>query len=54
MTPLELGELPALQENVAVLGYPIGGEEGCFRGLSDMVPQALDGLALRIAASGAG
>lgn len=25
ITPLELGELPALQENVAVLGYPIGG-----------------------------
>lgn len=26
ITPLELGELPALQESVAVLGYPIGGD----------------------------
>ena len=25
ITPLELGQLPALQENVAVLGYPVGG-----------------------------
>jgi len=29
MEPLELGELPRLYSNVAVVGYPFGGESGC-------------------------
>ena len=29
MIPLELGEVPRLYSNVAVVGYPFGGESGC-------------------------